>query len=616
MTEEFKILSDRDHVRLRANMYLGSLSVEKQQYISFSEVLQFDVVPGLLKMIEEIYQNSVDEAIRTQFKHATKIDIDFGHDADGKYVQISDNGRGIPIEETEEGYRPVLSWTRARAGTSFGAERDTIGANGVGSFLTVVFSKKFIGETSDGKHSLKLITENGMETQRVFVGDPWPKKNGTRVKFYPDISLFSGVDDLSEDHINIVKYHVSQLSVCYPKITFTVNGEQFKFKDNKELISKYHTNAVSYENNRSGDVLCIFAPKPVSLDGFQSLSYINGINIKNGGSHIGWFVGNVIEELRPLIKKKWKIEVPPSQIMSGLLFACYMSGFKNMKFDSQTKERLTNTHGEVASYFAMDQDDFKKLAKKIISTDDIILPIIDAILRKKELEDAREAAKKAKLAKKVKVVNHIEAQSDDPKEKILFISEGHSAAGPLIAVRDAMKVGGYCLRGKVMNTHGMKPIDILKNKEYFELCAVLGLSFGDDITSLQYHKIAILTDMDTDGDAIYASLLLFFSNWPELFERGHIYRAKSPLYVCKKKKDVKRFFTHEEYMNANLGSGWEINYIKGLGSLDQEDYSDVVNDPKLVRIGKLTDADISSLNMAFGDHAGPRKEWMMQSDDF
>ena len=615
MSEDFKILSDRDHVRLRANMYLGSLTVEKQEYISFSTVNEFHVVPGLLKMVEEIYQNSVDEAIRTKFKHATKIDITFGEDSEGQFVQIEDNGRGIPVETTDEGWRPVLSWTRARAGTSFGADRDTIGANGVGSFLTVVFSKKFIGETSDGKKSLKLIAEDGMSSQRHIIDEPWPK-NGTRVKFYPDISLFSGVDSLTTDHVRLVEHHVSQLSICYPQIKFTVNGKVFQFKNNKELVSRYHEKAVSYSNNINGDVLCIFAPKPEKLDGFQSISYINGINMKNGGNHIGWFVGHVVEELRPMIKKKWKIEVPPSQIMSGLLFACYLSGFKNMKFDGQTKERLTNTHGEISQFFSMDQEEFKKLAKQIVSTDEIILPIIDAILRKKELEDAREAAKKAKLAKKIKVVNHIEAQSDNPAEKMLFISEGHSAAGPLISVRNAMTVGGYCLRGKVMNTYGMKAVDILKNKEYFELCAVLGLTLGAGIEDLTYHKICFLTDMDTDGDSIYASLLLFFSNWPELFERGHIYRAKSPLYVCKKKKDVKRFFTHEEYMNANLGTGWEINYIKGLGSLDQEDYSDVVNDPKLVRIGKLTEEDIASLTMAFGDHAGPRKEWMMRSDDF
>lgn len=606
MVEDFKILSESEHALARPSMYIGSTSIEEQTHISFREVKTYSVVPGLIKIIEEIYQNSVDEAIRTQFKFANQIDVKISNDEGGDFVSVSDNGRGIPVVKTEEGYRPVLSWTRARAGTSFGENRNTIGANGVGSFLTAVFSTKFIGTTSDGSNSLTLVAENNLATATHDVIKS--KKHGTYVKFYPDMSRFHGVDHLSSDHIDLIRDRITHLAICYPLTKFTFNDEPIKVTA-KTVASKYSDTTVSYQDESK---TIIFAPLPGKLDGFHSISYVNGIHIKNGGSHISWLVGNVIDEMRPMIKKKWKIEVSPSQISNGLLLVTYLSGFENLLFDSQTKERVTNTQKELSDYFKMSSDDFKKMAKQIIDTPEIIMPIIEAILWKKEQEEKREAAKLAKQAKKIQVVNHIEAQSKFPEEKTIFICEGQSAQGPIIAVRDAMRVGSYALRGKVMNTYGMKPIEILKNKEYFELCAVLGLEFGKPIDNLAYHRIAILTDQDPDGDGIYTCLLSFFSAWPELFERGHVYRAKSPLYVCRKKNEKPRiFYSTEEYHAAKLGNGWEVNYIKGLGSLDQDDYSDVINSPNLIKIKEITSTDMSKIDMAFGGNADLRKEWML-----
>lgn len=607
MDEQFKILSEGEHALARPSMYIGSTSIEDQTHISFREVRTFSVVPGLIKIIEEIYQNSVDEAIRTNFKFANLIEISIGKDDTGAdFIEVKDNGRGIPVTATEEGYRPVLSWTRARAGTSFGENRNTIGANGVGSFLTAVFSNRFIGITSDGKKELTLDAHSNLTKYDVSVKDS--KKNGTRVKFYPDMSRFHGVDHLTSDHVDLIKDRITHLAICYPGISFVFNGDKIKVSP-KSVGSKYSDTTVSYQDESK---TIVFAPLPGKLDGFHSISYVNGIFIKNGGSHISWIVGNVIEEMRPMIKKKWKIEVSPSQISNGLLLVTYLSGFENLRFDSQTKERVTNTQKELSDYFGMKSDDFKKIAKQIIDTPEIIMPIIEAILWKKEQEEKREAARLAKQAKKVQVVNHIEAQSKNPEEKTIFICEGQSAQGPIIAVRDSMRVGSYALRGKVMNTYGMKPTEILKNKEYFELCAVLGLEFGKPIDTLSYHRIAILTDQDPDGDGIATCLLAFFSFWPELFERGHIFRAKSPLYVCRKKNQpTKIFYTTSEYNDAKLDSSWEVNYIKGLGSLDQDDYSDVINKPNLVKIEKITDLDSNKIEMAFGSDSNSRKEWML-----
>jgi len=122
----------------------------------------------------------------------------------------------------------------------------------------------------------------------------------------------------------------------------------------------------------------------------------------------------------------------------------------------------------------------------------------------------------------------------------------------------------------------------------------------------------VSNDADPDGDAIFCSLLSFFSAWPDLFKQSRIYRVRSPLYVCQKKGKKKLFYTYEEFQKAKLDSSWEVNYIKGLGSLDQEDYAEVINNPVLVKVSALDDQDINMIDIAFGDSSDERKKWMLE----
>ena len=111
--------------------------------------------------------------------------------------------------------------------------------------------------------------------------------------------------------------------------------------------------------------------------------------------------------------------------------------------------------------------------------DSIIMPMIESILRKKEAQDKRAATLALKKTQKKKIVNHIEATDKNPENKILHIAEGNSAAGEGLNVRDPKLHGFYALRGKVLNTHGMNEIDIVKNKELSELLTILGLDLND-----------------------------------------------------------------------------------------------------------------------------------------
>jgi DNA gyrase/topoisomerase IV subunit B len=106
-------------------------------------------------------------------------------------------------------------------------------------------------------------------------------------------------------------------------------------------------------------------------------------------------------------------------------------------------------------------------------------------------------------------------------------------------------------------------------------------------------------------------LLLFFSRWPELFSEGRILRVQTPLFIAKKKgKPTKYFYSFEDYEeNKKTVSGYEVSYIKGLGTLEEDDYAEtVIKNPRLTAISL---DDIDKLIMAFGNDAERRKEWML-----
>lgn len=608
MSGDFKILTDAEHIRLRVGMYAGSMAKEQLNGMFFGQYSSRMVIPALLKIIGEIFENSTDEAIRTNFKYGNKIHLDVQNVDEGlegikTYVTIKDNGRGIPVEEVDTGsggkmYRPVAAWTKARAGSNFGENRETIGANGVGSFLTNVLSTEFVGETSDGKKKLKMVCNGMGNVKSVSVSES--TEQYTKVTFAPDLDFF-GITEIDQDHLDYLKDRLENLSASYPEITFYFNSEKIKFKDVKEYAFKYCTTPIVAKDDKN---IIVFGPSGKQEE-FLLHSYVNGLWIRNGGTHINFILDKIVESLREHIKKKHKIDVLPASIKQHLTLITVFRGFQNLKFDSQTKERITNSISEISDH--LKNFDFDKIARQILGTPEIIDPIIQAILYKKELEDRRELDKKKKLASKKRVVNHISASSTNPEEKILFLAEGLSAIGQLLNVRNPKIHGGYPLRGKVLNVDGMKPLEIMKNKEISELLSIIGLDIGSDPTDLNYGTIGILTDSDTDGSHIFCLLLNLFSLWPNLFTEGRVCRILTPLFVCTKGKDVRWFYTQAEY-DAFDSKGYSTEYFKGLGTMTKEMYKKCINEPVMVKI----QGDLDVLKMAFGDSTDLRKEWMLK----
>lgn len=601
---EIRVLSDIEHIKKRSGMYIGSSSNESHERFLFGEFKSVQYVPGLVKLIDEIIDNSVDEAIRTSFKFANKIDVIIKDNQ----VSVADNGRGIPqamvVDQTgTELPGPVAAWTIPKAGGNFGddAERKTGGMNGVGSSLTNIFSVLFTGITSDGENEITVNCSNGMENKG------WSTKKskgkGTTVVFIPDFSHFEE-NSLSQIYLDITLDRLQTLAVVFPDIAFTFNGK--KVDGNFKKFSKQFGEEVVIQEN--DNVSMAFTSSP---DGFRHLTYVNNIHTKNGGHHIDCVMDDITEHLIPAIKKKYKgIEVSKARVKECLTILMFIRDMSNMRFDSQTKERLTSPFGEIRSHI---QIDAKKIAQAVLKNEALIMPIVEAALARKLAAEKAAETKANKAALKAKVQKHIKANKyGKDADTTLFLTEGDSAIGYLIEVRDRELHGGYPLRGKFMNTWGMTGADIMKNKEAFDICAITGLTIGDeDISSMTYRNIAIMTDADVDGTgSIYPSLLAYFTQWPELFKQGRVRFVKTPVIIAQVGKEQKWFYDLPEYDSAKDSMPkHSIRYIKGLGSLEKHEYKQMIMNPKY-DVVQLPENWKELFEMLLGKDSAPRKAWM------
>ena len=602
--EQFKILTARQHVRERIGMYMGSSAKEDIERFVLGEWKTAKYVPALSKMIDEILDNSIDEAIRTNFMYANRINVS----VDNNKVTVTDNGRGIPQEkvfdETTQTNinRATAAWTRVNAGTSFDDERVTIGTNGVGSAATNFLSSKFTGRSWSNGDQITVTCKNGAEE----IKEAYSKKegNGTEVWFIPDFSLFE-VDSLDDlDTVALLEDRLISLQMAFPEIAFSFNKRRIKVNNLKKYSELFGEEAIIEKTHNLSFLITS------SEDGFRTNSFINGVNTRQGGSYVDFIINGIVDELTVMIKRKYKIEVVRSTIKNGLTFVMFARNFTNPKFDSQTKERLTNPMSNVKEHvIASEIREVDYFARKILNTPSIIDPIIEAQLAKKIAADKRAATLAQKKLRKVKVAKHIAANTQDATLKIV---EGDSAMGFLLKVRDPNKVGAYPLRGVIMNTWDMKPADVLKNKELSELISVLGLDITNpnSVDDMTYENIATLTDADHDGIGHISPLLIafFYKFWPRLLNEKRVKITRTPIMISTKGKDVKWFYTYKEASEfKSAQDGWKHRYIKGLGSLQEDEYHTIINQPQY---DVVTVDDAGIFQMMFGRDSQLRKEYM------
>jgi DNA gyrase/topoisomerase IV subunit B len=95
----------------------------------------------------------------------------------------------------------------------------------------------------------------------------------------------------------------------------------------------------------------------------------------------------------------------------------------------------------------------------------------------------------------VKSAKHIAATSKKFEEKTLTIAEGDSAVSGFLAARNPISDGSYALRGKILNTNGIKKEEIAHNKELADLMGIIGLDlYSNSINEDPQHLYEISID--------------------------------------------------------------------------------------------------------------------------
>ena len=627
--ENIQVLEGLEAVRMRPSMYIGDTGLK-----------------GLHHLVYEVVDNSIDEALGG-FCNDIQVTIN-----ENDSITVVDNGRGIPVDIMEKEHRSALEvvLTVLHAGGKFDKDSYKVsgGLHGVGVSCVNALSSTFHAEVRRNGKVYVQDYERGKplyEVKEAGVSD----KTGTTITFKPDDQIFSVLEYKSD----VLTGRLRELSYLNPGIKLSLTDRR-TILENGEFKSEifYSTEGIKefvrfLDQSREpliDDVIFISTdkfggiPVDVAMMYNQSyneniFSYVNDINTIEGGTHLAGFRRGLTRTLKKYAEDskmldKVKIEISGDDFREGLT-AVISIKVAEPQFEGQTKTKLGNNEvmgsvdqavGEALGNYL---EEHPKEAKIIV--DKVILAATarhaarharDLVLRKSPLYGGGLPGKLADCSDK------------DPENCEFFIVEGDSAGGTAKQGRSRKYQAIMPIRGKILNVEKAMPHRILENEEIHNLYVGLGISIGTEedakevnISKLRYHKIIFMTDADVDGSHIDTLLLtFFFRQMRPLIEKGYVYIATPPLYLCKKGKVEEYCWTEqqrqqfiEKYGNGNENAVHTQRY-KGLGEMNAEQLWSTTMDPenrilRQVTIENSADAD-HVFSMLMGDDVAPRREFI------
>ena len=579
-SNNLKMLTEKEAVRLRPNMYLGTTDVR-----------------GLHHLVSEILDNACDEALNG---HANEIFVHL-HD-DDETIEIRDNGRGIPVDKnTETGMRGIeMVFLKFHAGGKFDRNNYDAsgGLHGVGASV-VNYLSEYLTATVYGKEvitTFKTVDGDVTEiTDRARAKGDDPK--GTSVTFKPLFRIFNH-PKLEYDRIRTALKNKAHI-LAGVKFVFRYKGkdEVFYFKDGLKalfpeictqegvLLDRVIDTTLDLEKTQDNLTLQMILTYARARD-MRCASFVNMIPTYEGGSHENGMLLGLLQALRQYdeILQGKKSPLQQEDIKGGLRCVMSLTIRGEISFEGNLKAKLyaPEYQGSIQKIV------HRSLEQFLTSNPTRAKTLLDYVYENRQLRLHQKKQEvittKKKDARVILPGKLAECLSDVREERELFLVEGDSAGGSAKQARNRQAQAVLPLRGKILNTDRIRAEDLLANKEIEALVESLGCGIGKkfNLDNLRYERVILLMDADSDGGHIVSLLLTFFyRHMPDLIKGGHVFIAQPPLFsviVGKEKFWAMNNGERDSLVKKHQKKNPEVSRFKGLGEMRASDLKETTMD--------------------------------------
>jgi DNA gyrase subunit B len=517
---------------------------------------------GLHHLVQEVVDNAVDEALAG---FADKIDVVLLVDGG---VRVSDNGRGIPVDEHPVEKRPAVEvvLTTLHSGGKFDSQSYAVsgGLHGVGVSVVNALSRRLDVEILKDGYVWRQSYEASVPVTPLHRGER-TTETGTVITFWPDGSIF----ETTEWSFETLSRRLQEMAFLNRGLSITLTDERpqhatadttddmaagdkptvvtFHYEGGIADFVRYlnrtkepvHDSVIDFGDEAPG----ISAEVAMQWTGSYSESvhtFANTINTAEGGTHEEGFraaltsIVNRYARDQKLIRDR-DDNLTGEDVREGLTAIVHVK-LSEPQFEGQTKQKLGNT--EAKSFVQRVCNDHLKdwFERNPGEAKAIVLKATQAARARLAARQARDLTRKSLMGGSGLPGKLADCQSGDPAVSEIYVVEGDSAGGSAKGGRDPHFQAILPIRGKILNVEKARIDRVLKNNEVQSMITALGTGIHDefDLSKLRYHKIILMADADVDGQHITTLLLtLLFRFMKPLIEAGHVYLAQPPLYKIK-----------------------------------------------------------------------------------